>query len=134
MDGIKAIKQLKARNVHVTATAIYSKMQGFLAIEAGADYIAPYYNRMENMGLDPEDIIASFAEMIDQYGYQTDILAASFKNAGQVDKAYLAGAQTATMDPAILINALEQPYISRAVADFDADWKSIYGERTIAEL
>lgn len=134
MEGIKAIKQLKAQNINVTATAIYSKMQGFLAMEAGADYIAPYYNRMENMGLDPEDIIASFAEMIALYNYPTTILAASFKNAGQVNKAHLAGAQTATLDPSILSAALQQPYITKAVADFDTDWKSIYGEHTIAEL
>lgn len=134
MEGIKAIKELKSQGVNITATAIYSKMQGFLAMEAGADYIAPYYNRMENMGLDPEDIIASFAEMIALYDYPTAILAASFKNAGQVNKAHLAGAQTATLDPSILVAALKQPYIEKAVADFDADWKSIYGDCTIAEL
>ncbi len=133
-DGIKTIKLLKARGINVTATAIYSKMQGFLAMEAGADYIAPYYNRMENMGLDPEDIIASFAEMIAQYNYGTIILAASFKNAGQVNKAHLAGAQTATLDPSILFQALEQPYITKAVADFSSDWISIFGDCTIAEL
>lgn len=134
MEGIKAIKILKSQGINVTGTAIYSRMQGLLAMEAGADYIAPYYNRMENMGLDPEDIIASFAEMIAQYDYSTTILAASFKNAGQVDKAHLAGAQTATLDPSILVNALEQPHITNAVSVFDADWKSIYGNHTIAEL
>ena len=102
LEGIKAIKTLKKQDVNVTATAIYSKQQGFLAMEAGADYIAPYFNRMENMGIDPDDVIASFAEMIGLYGYHTQILGASFKNAGQVDRAFLAGAQTATMDPSIL--------------------------------
>lgn len=134
IEGIKAIKKLKEQGVNVTATAIYSKMQGFLAMEAGADYIAPYYNRMENMGLDPEDIITSFAEMIALYDYPTTIVAASFKNAGQVDKAHIAGAQAATLDPSILSAALQQPYITKAVADFDADWKSVYGNCTIAEL
>lgn len=134
MEGIRAIKKLKAQGVNVTATAIYGRTQGFLAMEAGADYIAPYYNRMENMGLDPEDIIAAFAEMIAQYGYQTTIVAASFKNAGQVERAYIAGAQAATMDPSILSAALGQPYIQKAVEDFDADWKSVYGDCTISEL
>lgn len=134
MEGIKAIKLLKAQEVNVTATAVYSKMQGLLAMEAGADYIAPYYNRMENMGLDPEDIIASFAKMIAKYNYSTVILAASFKNAGQVNKAHLAGAQTATLDPSILVSALKQPYITKAVDDFDSDWKSVFGDCTIAEL
>ena len=134
LEGIKAIKTLKKQDVNVTATAIYSKQQGFLAMEAGADYIAPYFNRMENMGIDSDDVIASFAEMIGLYGYHTQILGASFKNAGQVDRAFLAGAQTATMDPSILSAALTQAHILKAVDDFDADWKSVYGDVTISEL
>ena len=134
MDGIKAIKILKSRGVNVTATAIYGKTQSFLALEAGADYLAPYFNRMENMGINPDDVIADIADMIDRYGYKTDILAASFKNAGQVERAFAAGAQTATVDPSILVGALDQAHILGAVDAFDKDWKSIYGNATIAEL
>ncbi|MCD7818510.1 MAG: fructose-6-phosphate aldolase [Lachnospiraceae bacterium] len=134
MEGLKAIQALKKQNVTVTATAVYSKTQAFLALEAKADYIAPYFNRMENMGLDSDDVIASIAEMIDDYQYPTQILAASFKNAGQVERAFLAGAQTATMDPSILVAALKQPYITDAVGVFESDWKSIFGNITIADL
>ena len=105
-----------------------------LAMEAGADYIAPYFNRMENMGLDSDDVIASLADMIDLYHYDTQILAASFKNAGQIDRAFLAGAHTATMDPSILKDVLTQPYITNAVDTFDSDWKTIFGDQTISEL
>ncbi len=134
MEGIRAIKCLKSQKVRVTGTAIYSAQQGFLAMEAGADCIAPYFNRMENMGLNSDEIIAALAEMIRLYDYPTEILAASFKNAGQVDRAFLAGAQTATMDPSILEAALTQPHIMQAVAGFDADWKAVFGEKTVAEL
>ena len=135
VEGIRAIKRLKAQgNIHVTGTAIYSRQQGFLAMEAGADSIAPYFNRMENMGVNSDEVIASLAEMIGLYQYNTEILAASFKNAGQVDRAFLAGAQTATMDPAILEAALTQPHITAAVDAFDQDWKSIFGEKTLSDL
>lgn len=134
MEGIKAIKLLKAQGVNVTATAVYSKQQAFLAMEAGADCIAPYFNRMENMGIDPDDVVASMAEMIDRYNYNTEILAASFKNAGQVDRAFLAGAQTATMDPSILKGVLTQAHIVSAVDAFDADWKTIFGDKLISDL
>lgn len=134
MEGIKAIRLMKARNIRTTATAVYSRQQGFLAMEAGTDYIAPYYNRMEHMRLDAEDVIASMAEMIDRYRYPAQILAASFKNAGQVDRAFLAGAHTATMDPSILESVLTQPHIRHAVDTFDADWKSVFGDKTISEL
>lgn len=134
MEGIKTIKLLKAQNIHVTGTAIYSKQQGFLAMEAGADSIAPYFNRMENMGINSDDVIASLAEMIDLYHYNTEILAASFKNAGQVDRAFLAGAQTATMDPSILETALTFSHITRAVDAFEQDWKAIHGDKTLSDL
>ena len=89
---------------------------------------------MENLGIDPDDVIASLAEMIALYDYPTQILAASFKNAGQVDRAFLAGAQTATMDPSILEGILAQPHITGAVDAFDADWKSIHGNTLICDL
>lgn len=134
LDGLKVIKTLKAQNVNVTGTAIYTLNQGLLAMEAGADFIAPYYNRMENLSIDPIEIISSFAEMIEQNGYSTLILAASFKNIGQVNNAFMAGAQTATMDPSIIEGALAMPSIGKAVEDFNADWASIYGDKTIANL
>ena len=134
MEGIRAIKILKSRGVHVTATAIYGKTQAFLALEAGADYLAPYFNRMENMGINPDEVVMGIAEMIDRYNYKSEILAASFKNAGQVERAFEAGAQTATVDPSILTGVLGQPHILGAVDVFDKDWKSIYGDVMIAEL
>lgn len=134
LEGIKAIRLMADQGIHVTGTAIYSRQQGFLAMEAGADCIAPYFNRMENMGLAPDDIIASFADMIRLYHYKTEILAASFKSAGQVDRAFLAGAQSATLDPPILVSALEQPHITNAVNVFDSDWKSIYKDTSISDL
>ncbi|MCD7882460.1 MAG: fructose-6-phosphate aldolase [Lachnospiraceae bacterium] len=134
IEGLPVIRALKKQNVTVTATAVYGKTQAFLALEAGADYIAPYYNRMENMGLDSDGVIASIAQMIGEYDYPTQILAASFKNVGQVERAFEAGAQCATMDPSILLAALKQPYILSAVETFQNDWKTEFGDFTAAEL
>ncbi len=134
LEGIKAIKTLKAQKVNVTATAIYTQNQGFLAMEAGADFFAPYYNRMENLNINPEEIIASFAGMIRTYHYGTKILAASFKNIGQVNKAFIAGAQTATMSPNLIEAALFMPDITKAVQDFSADWISVNGNINIFDL
>lgn len=134
LEGMKVIKLLKGQGVNVTATAIYTKQQGFLAMEAGADYIAPYYNRMENSCINPQEVIASFAAMIDRYNYPTKILAASFKNAGQVDQAFLSGAQAATMDPDILVDALKMPSILKAENDFFNDWTEIFGEKMISQM
>jgi len=133
-EGLKAIRELKLMDVGVTATAIYTKAQGFLAMAAGADFIAPYFNRMENMDIDPREVITAFAEMIDKYEYKTKILAASFKNMGQVNDAFLCGAQTATMAPSILSDAFKMPAIKKAVDDFGSDWKGIFGDVSIIDL
>lgn len=126
--GLAAIKELKRENVNVTATAIYTKFQGYLAIEAGADYIAPYFNRMENMNIDAKAVITEFARAIERQHSHTKILAASFKNVGQVNTAFEAGAQAATMSADILANALGMPAIKKAVDDFTSDWESVFGK------
>lgn len=127
-QGLKAIRILKSKGVSVTATAIYTKIQGLLAIEAGADYIAPYFNRMENMDIDPREVIKTFADMINKYNYPTKILAASFKNMGQVNDALAAGAQTVTVAPELLHDALKMPAIKKAVDDFTNDWENTFGK------
>jgi transaldolase len=134
MEGIKTIKALKAEGANVTATAVYSKAQAFMALEAGADYIAPYYNRMEAMGIDSAGVIADIATIINTYGYKTKILAASFKNVAQIDKAILAGAQCITSAPEIYETALSGKVVAGAVDDFTRDWQAVYGDDRICDL
>jgi len=126
-EGLKAIKALKAEGVNITATAIYTEIQGYYAIESGADYIAPYFNRMENMNINPCQIISGFAQMIAVGNYPTKILGASFKNIGQVNKALLCGSQAVTVGTDVLAASLEMPAIQKAVDDFNDDWVAIHG-------
>ena len=134
-QGLKAIRALKAQGIGVTATAIYTKVQGLLAMEAGADFIAPYFNRMENMDIDPRVVITTFAQMIKEYNYSTIILGASFKNMGQVNTAFECGAQTATVQPTMLHDAFKMPAIKKAVEDFTADFETVFGKGvTIVDL
>lgn len=128
LEGLKAIKTLKGEGVKITATAIYTQFQGFSAIAAGADYIAPYFNRMENMSINPREIIANFSKIIQQNNSKTKVLAASFKNVGQVNDAYMCGAESATMGIDILEQAFAMPAIQKAVDDFTSDWELIFGE------
>lgn len=126
--GLKVIKTLKKEGVNVTATAIYTKFQAYLAIAAGADYIAPYFNRMENVNVDPREAINQMAKEIKRTNSSTKILAASFKNASQVNGALENGAQAATMSPDIIKHALNLPTIEQAVNDFTHDWEEVFGE------
>lgn len=133
-EGLKAMRILLRRGIGVTATAIYSKIQGYLALEAGADFIAPYYNRMENLDIDAGDTIGCFADQIQRYDYKTKILAASFKNIAQVNAAFAAGAQTATLPVELLREAMGMTAIGKAVEDFHRDWVQVFGERDITQL
>lgn len=133
--GIGAIKALAAEGVNVTATAIYSAMQGILAVLAGAKYVAVYYNRMQNNCIDPDDVIARIRHCIDENGSDARILAASFKNVGQLTNAWAAGAQSATVPADIVRTALGMAAIDRAVDDFTADFEAIHGSgRTMRTL
>lgn len=125
--GLKVIKELKKESINVTATAIYTKFQAYLAITAGADYIAPYYNRMENLNINANEAINEMANEITRTSSPTKILAASFKNVAQVNSALENGAQAATMGADIIESALSMPSIDKAVIDFKDDWESIYG-------
>ncbi|MFV0393588.1 MAG: fructose-6-phosphate aldolase [Coprobacillaceae bacterium] len=133
-EGLKVIKALKSKNINVTATAIYTKFQAYLAIGAGADYIAPYFNRMMNLNIDPQEAIIEMANEIERTNSSTKILAASFKNVGQVNASLECGAQAATMGVDIIAEALAMPSIQKAVDDFTADWESVFGEVKISDL
>ena len=133
-QGLKAMRILKSQGVNITATAIYLKIQGFMAIALGADYIAPYYNRMENLDMNPNSVISSFRKMIDENRAGTKILSASFKNMSQVVKSFEYGSHCATVQPSMLHDAFATPEIQKAVDDFHADWIKTQGDVSISAL
>lgn len=133
-EGIKAIRELKRKGFAVTATAIYTREQAFLAGMAGADYAAVYYNRMQNLSLDSRQVVTDIVSMYRIHGIETKVLAASFRNCGQVLEAVLAGAQAVTLPPAVLESMVDNALIDKAVSDFRKDWTEINGEKRIDEV
>ena len=134
-EGIKAIKALKAEGVKVTATAVYDLMQAYMALAAEADYIAPYVNRIGNLGADPMDLISNLSDRIAVDGYNTKIVAASFKGVQQVRDSFNYGAHAITAPVAVLKQIFANPNIEKAVDDFNKDWYAMYGENIgICEL
>ena len=133
-EGIRAIGLLKAKGALVTATAIYDPLQGILAMAAGADWLAPYCNRMEQCGIRFQDAVKRMRGLIDRDGYGTRIVAASFKNIGQVRDAAAAGAHAATLPPELFDSVFELPLIGDSVAGFTRDWKEIAGDAFAALL
>lgn len=133
-QGLAAMQALKRDGVNVTATAIYSTIQGFAAIAAGADYLAPYVNRIANLDGDPMAVISALANVIARDGRSTKILGASYANVAQINQSFVAGAHAATVAPALLRRGFTTAPLARAIADFDADWAGVYGETTVSGL
>lgn len=133
-QGLAAINQLKSEGAKITATAIYSEFQGYLAINAGVDYLAPYVNRMTNLGIDAIKIIAAFAQVINKNNSKSKILAASFATIEQVNQTIHAGAHAVTIDPTLIEQALKMPAIQQAVKVFQQDWQKNFNTNTVNEL
>ncbi|WP_414043934.1 fructose-6-phosphate aldolase [Macrococcus sp. EM39E] len=127
-DGIRLMNTLKSKNKNVSATAIYSDFQALLTVASKVDYLIPYYNRMENINVNPEEVIEVVAKNIKESGSQSRIMAASFKNVGQVVKAIKAGSQAVTVSPDVLEQGLSMPSVSIAVDAFTNDWSKNFGE------
>ena len=128
--GLRAIKAAKAEGLNVLATAIYSADQAFLAAMNGADYLAPYVNRMCNYG-DGVGQVADLVAMLAANGLASKICAASFKNTEQVHEVICAGAQSVTVAPDIVWTMVKHPGTGIAVEEFGAAWESSFGRRTM---
>lgn len=128
--GLKAIKAAKAEGLNVLATAIYSADQAFLAAMNGADYLAPYVNRMCNYG-DGVGQVADLVNMLATNGLPSKICAASFKNTEQVHDMICVGAQSVTVAPGIVWTMVKHPGTGIAVEEFSAAWENSFGRRTM---
>ncbi|MDD7909841.1 fructose-6-phosphate aldolase [Pseudovibrio exalbescens] len=129
-QGIKAMKALKERGIRITATAILTPQQALMAAVAGAEFLAPYVNRLDNICADGTQVAAEIAHLIDVYKLDAKVLAASFKNVQQVHEIAKAGAQSVTIAPDVFDQLLVHPLTDSGVAGFVSDWEGVYGEGT----
>ena len=130
-NGYKAIKQLKSEGLGVLATAIYSADEAFLAAMNGADYLAPYVNRMCNYG-DGIGQVLDLLQMLETQGFEnTKVIAASFKNVEQVHALIAAGIQSVTVPPEVVFTMIDHPGTKIAVDEFSVAWKEAYGRDTL---
>ena len=127
-EGLRAMQILRGEGYHVTATAIYTPMQAYLAAKAGAEYAAPYVNRIDNLG---GDGVTSTKKMHDIYvrnGMSTQILAAGFKNSQQVQELCEYGIGCLTIASDVIENLIRNANVTTAVNDFVADFEGLCGK------
>lgn len=128
VNGLKAIKELKKQGIKITATAIFTAHQGFLAAKAGADYVAPYVNRLDNISADGVNTVKDLITIIDKYKLNSKVLAASFKNSQQVIELMKAGVHSVTVPPDIAKAMMNHPLTDWSVDKFIEDWESAFGK------
>ncbi|SDY40525.1 transaldolase family protein [Eubacterium barkeri] len=128
-EGIKAMQHLSKASYKVTATAIYTQMQAFLAAKAGADYAAPYINRIDNLGADGIRTTKEIHDIFSNNGLKTEVLAASFKNSQQVLALCAYGIGAATIAPEVIEGLVQNDSVFGAVSAFIADFESLCGKQ-----
>lgn len=127
--GLAAIKKIKQKNIQVLATAIYSTQQGYLAMICGADYLAPYVNRMDTMGGDGIAVVADLQHLVSRQGLGCKVLPASFKNTLQVMDVLKLGVDAITLPVDVMAQMVSHPAVKPAVEQFNQDWRSTFGNK-----
>lgn len=124
-EGFKAMKELKKEGIRITATAIYTPMQAYLAAKCGADYAAPYVNRIDNMGFNGLQVTKDIHDIFKNNDLQTEVLAASFKNSQQVLELCKYGIGAATIAPDVIEGLVKNTAITSAVDAFITDFEGL---------
>lgn len=127
-EGLRAMRILSGDGYHVTATAIYTPMQAYLAAKAGAEYAAPYVNRIDNLGGDGVTTTKKIQDIYTRNGLSTKILAAGFKNSQQVQELCEYGITCLTIASDVIDNLIKNANVTMAVDDFVADFEKLCGE------
>ena len=128
-EGFKAMKILvDTSEILITATAVYTPLQAFIAGQCGASYAAPYVNRIDNMGFSGVRVAQEIQEIFSANRMETEVIAASFKNSQQVLELCKCGISAATVAPEIFFALVKNSAIDDAVENFIADFESFAGK------
>lgn len=122
-DGLKTCKALTGEGIMVNVTLCFSANQALLAAKAGATFISPFIGRLDDINLDGLELIEEIRTIYDNYGFETEILAASIRTANHVKDVALIGADVATVPPSVLRGLARHPLTDAGLEQFLADWK-----------
>lgn len=122
-DGLKACKTLSAEGKKVNVTLCFSAAQALLAAKAGATYISPFVGRLDDISENGMNLIRDIVQIYKNYGFKTQVLAASIRHPMHVVESALAGADVATMPFKIFQMLYKHPLTDQGIEKFLADWK-----------
>ncbi|MFN3274349.1 MAG: fructose-6-phosphate aldolase [Paracoccus sp. (in: a-proteobacteria)] len=121
-DGLKACRALSDEGHMVNVTLCFSAAQALLAAKAGATFISPFIGRLDDIHIDGMDLIADIREIYDNYGFETEILAASIRTVNHIVDAAKIGADVITAPPAVIKSMVKHVLTDKGLEQFNADW------------
>jgi transaldolase len=121
-DGLKACKVLSGEGKMVNVTLCFSVNQALIAAKAGATFISPFVGRLDDINLDGMDLIADIRQVYDNYGFDTQILAASIRTVNHVSQCALVGADVITAPPAVIKSLANHTLTDKGLEQFEKDW------------
>ena len=128
VEGLKAVKVLSAEGIKTNVTLIFTANQALLAAEAGATYVSPFLGRLDDINQSGVDLIEEIVTIFDNYGYDTEIIAASIRNPVHVTECALAGADIATVPYSVIEQMTKHPLTDQGIERFQKDYKAVFGE------
>ncbi len=128
-EGVKACKRLRAENIRVNVTLVFSAAQALLAAKVGATYVSPFVGRLDDISTDGMDLIQHIVEIYDNYGFDTQVLAASIRHPMHVVLAARMGAHVATCPPSVIDALFKHPLTDIGIARFLKDWEASKGAK-----
>lgn len=123
LDGLKATRIFRAEGTKVNVTLCFSAAQALLAAKAGASYISPFIGRLDDVGQDGMQLIRDIVQIYGNYGYATEVLAASIRHPMHIVDSALAGADVATIPFKVIRQLVSHPLTDKGLDAFLSDWK-----------
>ena len=128
VEGLKAVKVLAAEGIKTNVTLIFSANQALLAAKAGATYVSPFLGRLDDISMAGIDLIQDIVQIFDNYGLETEIIAASVRNPIHVTDCALAGADIATVPYGVIEQMTKHPLTTQGIEKFQKDYIAVFGE------
>lgn len=122
LDGLKACRHFTAKGIRTNVTLCFSANQALLAAKAGATYISPFIGRLDDLNIDGMQLIREIRVIFDNYGFETEILAASIRSANHVKDAAIAGADVATIPASVIKGLASHLLTDKGLDQFAKDW------------
>ena len=123
LDGLKACRIFRAEDTKVNVTLCFSAAQALLAAKAGASYISPFIGRVDDTANDGMELIRQIVQIYDNYGFATEVLAASIRHPMHIVDCALAGADVATIPFKVIQQLVKHPLTDKGLEGFLSDWK-----------